>query len=567
MKMNKKQINAAIQAYINEKLSLTDADKDLIQDSYLRIQKCLPNGNICFLTGSYARRTAIHPLHDLDIIYPIEDKNYLDQILHKIKQALLEGFQEVNEEDIELNSHSISMKLSDDFSVDIVPAVELNIPNEYGQPLHEVPEIFNHSHVGRAKFYKSIASDNQVDWIKSDPRGYIEEATQLNELTGNNARFATKLLKASKNKQKESSAEFKLKSFHLEQIATLYYKQDNNLLIIKVIQQILKNMAQYLNKPCIKDKADNDRFIDEYVNTLSGNQKNLILEWAKQKLTILDDIEFAQTKDEVYRILDDFLSSIPNQDNAHPRRNKMVVPPLPYTTTTKEVKIKTSGINEQGYQQFLDRNYPGLKLIQNNLIEGELKFRVSLTDDKRMVIDPKGKAEISDSYHIRIAFYQSDVPKVYELGGRIRGVAASRKKNLADMHQYPNTSLCLAHPLKLKNKLSPFNLEVFIDEFVVPYFAQQSYFAQHGEWPFGELLHDELGCIQYIGAEENAQVQDLEYIQGYLEKNEGIKYLKKKPRGHKACLCLSGKKLRDCHPALRIGIIRLRERFRSKKVL
>lgn len=566
--MTKEQINRIIETYISEKISLTEADKQLISDSYQRIQKCLPNGTGCFLTGSYARHTAIHPIHDLDIIYPIDNKESLEQTLRKIRQFLLREFcQEINENDIELNSHSMSMKLSNGFSVDIVPALEVGILNEYGQPLYEVSEIFNYSHAGRVKFYEKLTPGSPVTWIKSDPKGYIEEATQLNKLTSSNTRLTTKLLKASKNKQKKST-EFELKSFHLEQISTLIYKQNHDLLIIDALMQILGNISQYLDEPCIRDKADNNSFIDKYVEKLSDSKKQCILQWARKGRETLGKLEHVKEKKEIYKILDDLLLSIRPKNNIRPQRNKLIIPSPPYSATTEQTvnKILKRDIKEE--RRFLKDNYSDLKFTHNDLITGKLKFRAAYyRADKYLIIDPVGKADIEDSYYIKIKFNPSGIPKIYETKGRIEKIASLNKKPLIDMHQYPEDKhLCLAHPLKLKNRLYPaFNLEVFMDEFVVPYFIMQTYFAKHGEWLFGELLHGELGHIQYIGKEENLRDEDIRLVQSYLQETDFIKYLKRKPLGHHKCLCKSNNIFRSCHPELQRGIIRLRNYFRNNK--
>jgi hypothetical protein len=65
--------------------------------------------------------------------------------------------------------------------------------------------------------------------------------------------------------------------------------------------------------------------------------------------------------------------------------------------------------------------------------------------------------------------------------------------------------------------------------------------VEEGEpWPFGQWAHGARGVFQYY--RELLTTSDLRVITTYLE------YLTaKKVRGHWACPCGSGKKLRDCH--------------------
>jgi hypothetical protein len=72
------------------------------------------------------------------------------------------------------------------------------------------------------------------------------------------------------------------------------------------------------------------------------------------------------------------------------------------------------------------------------------------------------------------------------------------------------------------------------------FFLAQSMVDEGEPWPFGQWAHGPQGVFQYY--RELLKTSDLRVITTYLD------YLSaKKVKGHWACACGSGKKLRDCH--------------------
>jgi len=91
----------------------------------------------------------------------------------------------------------------------------------------------------------------------------------------------------------------------------------------------------------------------------------------------------------------------------------------------------------------------------------------------------------------------------------------------------------------------------FIKVPVANYFLSQSYFEEHGEWPFGEWEHGQEGIFQYyrwlIGTEEDLTVYRFLHV---ISRHE----LKR----HLECPCGSGKKIKRCCHA---KIVKLRRKI------
>lgn len=122
-----------------------------------------------------------------------------------------------------------------------------------------------------------------ANWIKTDPRGYIEQARRSNELS-RSFRYATKLLKkwnrTWKSKTNFKDTEFKLKSFHIE-VAIQHMIHDNpNLNILDCTEVFMKYIDTYLASPQFKDRAQTEntptRYIDQYVSELTDDEKMIV---------------------------------------------------------------------------------------------------------------------------------------------------------------------------------------------------------------------------------------------------------------------------------------------------
>jgi len=286
--MKKVDLTSLLREYIRSNLSPTKEEQDLASSLYNAFKSAL--GQDCFLSGSFARFTAIRPLHDLDIIYIAGkfDPNNLNPqaMLYSLQRTLESNFKNPTryQVKISLQTHSITFSFMENgtekIAVDIVPALISGDKNEFGDDIYFVPEILNVSRRNRQLLYESLvkARKNEVEWwIRSDPRGYIK-ATLCLDKVNSDFRKTAKFVKRWKHNCKEKNEEFGLKSFHVEQLIYGIFKQSPGIEIIDAIFKFFYDLPENIFQPQIKDRADSKRFIDSYLNDLSQPQKNLIKE-------------------------------------------------------------------------------------------------------------------------------------------------------------------------------------------------------------------------------------------------------------------------------------------------
>lgn len=130
-------------------------------------------------------------------------------------------------------------------------------------------------------------------WLKSDPRGYIKAATDMNA-RNNDFRKTTKFIKRWKHNCKEKDKNFKLKSFHVEQVIARYFQYNADLEMVDAIFKFFREIPDIIARPQIKDRADQDKFIDAYLNDLTDEQKQKIIEARDHFLIELEN--FSPTK-------------------------------------------------------------------------------------------------------------------------------------------------------------------------------------------------------------------------------------------------------------------------------
>ena len=283
--MKKNEINSTLRRFVKDKLSPTQEDIKFVSNIYQSFNDLLGTQN-CIQIGSYPRYTAIRPLHDLDILYIIGNweslktipENLLSNLARKFKQEYINPTD--YEIEISVQTHSISFKYIDRgnevFAVDLVPSI-INSKNEFGLDTYYVPEIIKYQRgKNRAEYYQRIKEKNDhINWIKSDPRGYIEVASRLNS-KNSDFRKSVKFIKGWKNHCKDRNENFKLKSFHIEQLITIDYLSNSNFEIFDSVFAFFACLKENIKTPKIKDRADNIRYIDEYLNQLTEYEINLI---------------------------------------------------------------------------------------------------------------------------------------------------------------------------------------------------------------------------------------------------------------------------------------------------
>lgn len=292
--MTKNKFNSILRAFVKNKLSPTNCynkncgkcDKCFVTKIYESFRTVL-NQN-CIQIGSYPRFTATKPLHDLDILYILDHWNeqshnpysLLTDLLNKIRSDYTNPTHYTIEATLQTHSVTVCFKngIDEAFSVDIVPAY-IFAKNNFKQDTYKVPEITVKKHgKSRTDFYKLLSEEKrEMEWIHTDPRGYIKVAENINTLNSD-FRKAVKFVKAWKESCKVQYEDFKLKSFHIEQVLTKYFGKDNKLEIFDSIFNFFCDIPEILSQSQITNRASGEENIDEYVNSLTGEQKLKIIE-------------------------------------------------------------------------------------------------------------------------------------------------------------------------------------------------------------------------------------------------------------------------------------------------
>lgn len=283
--MKKDEFNSRLREHAKT-LSPQPHEQDLIGTIYQSFNDLLGVNN-CIQIGSYPRYTAITQVHDLDVLYFLgvwnENQHSPEKNLIDLKLKIESDYRNPTafETSISLQSHSITIAFSDGreefFSIDIVPAY-IYSKNEFNDHTYKVPELLKKNHgKGRTELYVKLSeSHSEMSWILTDPRGYIKTARIVND---NNSDFrkTVKLIKAWKSSCKKQDNNFKLKSFHIEQIVTSYFLGSNDLQLFDAIFRFFVELPNIIARPKIFDRADHGKYIDEYINELLPQEKEAIM--------------------------------------------------------------------------------------------------------------------------------------------------------------------------------------------------------------------------------------------------------------------------------------------------
>lgn len=297
---NEKKSDSPVSLFIRDFHSPTKEEKFFVQQEYERLNDML-EGKI-FQSGSYARFTAISPLNDLDVIWILsrESKKQilsgdlsLDNILNDLAEKLKAEYSKLGIT-VEAEPQTRSVKIEfvneeSDFTIDIVPARELEDVNEFGKPIYEIPEV---------------NLQNDIKWIRTDPWGYIELAKRIND-NSSNFRKTTKLLKAWrhswKNKRNFKVIEFKLKSFHLELIVQKLISENDEMDVLGLADLFFGNVNSFISSKQFPDRA-RDKYVDDYIDELTENEKKMIRLSARCALVLIEQIKKRDDEKELTKL-------------------------------------------------------------------------------------------------------------------------------------------------------------------------------------------------------------------------------------------------------------------------
>lgn len=202
---------SAIREYL-KKIEPTQTQKNGAVRSHNHLREILCTGQYAnriktsYLSGSYARDTAIAPLDDVDIIFVVNPQAWQSGLLSlpPSPETILRSFANAvryryPNSSIRTQRRSICLQLNH-LDIDVVPAIEAD---SSGQMIW-VPD----AHTGK--------------WIKSSPRAHSDAATQVNQASGGNFKPLVKLLK-NWNSNLPSTANFK--SFIVETMAARLFQK------------------------------------------------------------------------------------------------------------------------------------------------------------------------------------------------------------------------------------------------------------------------------------------------------------------------------------------------------
>ena len=314
--MTDQERNTQIANYSRDHLSPTTIQRAKVSARYVELNGFLKGS--CFMSGSYARFTAVRPPKDLDVIWVCGDERLTRDprpILDALTTSLTEAYRLHATERVkfDVQDHSITIIFlddPDDFSIDVVPAAEMPLKNEFGDPIYCVPEIQKLSHIQRKAF------TGAATWILSDPKGYITEAQHLEEKTSGRFRKSAKVVKAWRQKHKKQLGdEFKLKSFHVEQLATCHLQRRPNDTILQALRAVFANLNRAIEAPAIPDRANNEAFIDQYVSNLTPAERAKILKLQRDAFELVTRLETAQSREEIGELMD-ALTRVAHQEPA-----------------------------------------------------------------------------------------------------------------------------------------------------------------------------------------------------------------------------------------------------------
>ena len=316
-----------IKDYVNGNIRPTEKERKYVKVKYAELKEVLGSGNgSVFRSGSFARYTATTPIHDLDVIWVDESYESVDdpyKVLKELAASIKQQYRECGfpVPRIDVQSHSVTLEFDDnddDFAIDVVPAIQSDdgALNEYGQPIFMVPEIIRLNHQNRYEFYtKQKRQPREIRWLLTDPKGYREEAKRLDASSGKNYRATVRIVKAWRSKMKaDYSDQWKLKSFHAEQICAQIFTSNSSLSIASALIEFYSQLPGYVLKaPLIEDRAyeqDSEyKYIDSYMadsEKVTDDMKSIIIKQASiahEQVTQLKSVQTAEGTERALRQL------------------------------------------------------------------------------------------------------------------------------------------------------------------------------------------------------------------------------------------------------------------------
>lgn len=185
------------------------------------------------------------------------------------------------------------------------------------------------------------------------------------------------------------------------------------------------------------------------------------------------------------------------------------------------------------------KKYPNLKITELDGLK-YLKGILEIKNDKRETV---GNFSIEIKYRNDFPYR---FPYLYEVGRDI--------PNLADWHKYQDDRCCITvYPDEILKCKDGITLLSFIDNYAIPYFANQLYRLQYDKYLNGEYSHGNDGLIEFYSTlfKTTDRLKWKEYV-NIVSLGKTLKMDRNKP-----CFCGSGLKFKICHDKVFYYIKRL----------
>ena len=162
----------------------------------------------------------------------------------------------------------------------------------------------------------------------------------------------------------------------------------------------------------------------------------------------------------------------------------------------------------------------------SQILEGTISFRCWFDKEKSLLEHNSAKVNaLEDVYFIRINFNEQDdwgLPKVYEIGNKIKNHASQKSVELSDLHVNTGGDCCLGifHDYEWKGILD------FFDKKIISFFYWQTHYRVYGEEPWIGYSHGSKGI---------EEAMTLVPSQAGKGRNRNM-----------ICECRSGKKYKNC---------------------
>lgn len=185
------------------------------------------------------------------------------------------------------------------------------------------------------------------------------------------------------------------------------------------------------------------------------------------------------------------------------------------------------------------KKFPNLMITELDGVKA-LKGILDIKNDQNEVV---GSFSVEIRYRMEFPFR---FPILYEVGEAI--------PDIADRHKYQDGSCCITvlpdEILKCRDGISVLS---FIEEYAIPYFANQVYFLQNWKYLNGEYSHGFNGLREFYS--QLFKTTDTSKWREYVDIVSSGKTLKMDR--NKPCFCGSGLKYKNCHDKIYYNISRL----------